>query len=87
MENYCIYIRLSQKKIEIVDKIYNKKLVPKSISALGLDLYHCFSKVKDALSELDTYTQGYVDDYLFDGKQMIKEAKRIQSKMSSERKK
>ena len=85
MENFCDYISLSQKKIEKVDKIYNKKLIPKSISALGLDLYHCFSQVKDALLEFDRYTQGYVDDYLFDGKEMIKEAKRIQLKMSIEK--
>jgi len=86
MENFCSYISLSQKKIEKVEKIYNKKLVPKSISNLGLDLYHCFSQVKDALSELDRYTQGYVDNYLFDGKEMIKEAKIIQSKMAKEKK-
>ena len=86
MENFCSYISLSQKKIEKVEKIYNKRLVPKSISNLGLNLYHCFSQVKDALSELDRYTQGYVDDYLFDGKEMIKEAKRIQSKMAVEKK-
>ena len=86
MENFCSYIILSQKKIEKVEKIYNKKIVPKSITALGLDLYHCFSQVKDALSEFDRYTQGYVDNYLFDGKEMIKEAKRIQSKMSTEKK-
>ena len=86
MENFFSYICLSQKKIEKVEKIYNKKIVPKSISALGLDLYHCFSQVKDALSELDRYTQGYVDDYLFDGKEMIKEAKIIQSKMAIEKK-
>ena len=86
MENFCSYISLSKKKIEKVDKIYNKKLIPKSISALGLDVYHCFSQVKDALSEFDRYTQGYVDDYLFDGKEMIKEAKRIQSKMSTKKK-
>ena len=30
----------SQKKIEKVEKIYNKKLVPKPISNLGLDLYN-----------------------------------------------
>ena len=87
MENFCSYINISQNKIEKVEKIYNKKLIPKSISALGLDLYHCFSQVKDALSEFDRYTQGYVDDYLFDGKEMIKEAKRIQLKMSTEKKK
>jgi len=86
MENFCSYIILSQKKIEKVEKIYHKKIVPKSITALGLDLYHCFSQVKDALSEFDRYTQGYVDNYLFDGKEMIKEAKRIQSKMSAEKK-
>ena len=86
MENFCSYINLSQKKIEKVEKIYNKKIVPKSISALGLDLYHYFSIVKDALSEFDRYTQGYVDNYLFDGREMIKEAKRIKSKMSTEKK-
>jgi molecular chaperone DnaJ len=86
MENFCSYISLSQKKIEKVEKIYNKKLVPKSISNLGLDLYHCFSQVKDALSELDRYTQGYVDNYLYDGKVMIKEAKIIQSKMAIKKK-
>ena len=86
MENFCSYIILSQKKIEKVEKIYNKKLVPKSISNLGLDLYHCFSQVKDALSELDRYTQGYVDNYLFDGKEMIKEEKIIQSKMAIKKK-
>ena len=86
MENFCSYISLSQNKIEKVEKIYNKKLVPKSLSNLGLDLYHCFSQVKDALSELDRYTQGYVDNYLFDGKEMIKEAKKIQLKMAIEKK-
>jgi len=86
MENFCSFISLSQKKMEKVEKIYNKQIVPKSISALGLNLYHCFSQVKDALSEFDRYTQGYVDNYLFDGKEMIKEAKRIQSKMSTENK-
>ena len=86
MENFCSYISLSQKKIEKAETTYNKKLVPKSISALRLDLYHCYSQVKDALSELDRYTQGYVDNYLFDGKEMIKEAKRIQSKMAIEKK-
>ena len=86
MDNFCKYIALSQKKIEKVDKLYKSISVPSSISSLALDLYHCFSQVKDALSELDKYTQGYVDDYLFDGKEMMKEAKRIQSKMAYDKK-
>ena len=86
MGKFCSYISLSQKKIEKIDKIYNSQKVPNTISNLGLNLYYCFSHVKDALSEFNRYTQGYVDDYLFDGKEMIKEAKRIQSKMSIEKK-
>ena len=82
MDKFCHYIIISQKKIEKVDLLYKSIPVPNSISSIGLDLYHCFSQVKDALSELDRYTQGYVDDYLFDGKEMMKEAKRIQSKMA-----
>ena len=86
MDNFCNYITLAQKKIEKVDKIYKSISVPTPISSLGLDLYHCFSQVKDALTELEKYTQGYVDDYLFDGKEMMKEAKRIQSKMAYDKK-
>ena len=62
MNKFCVYINLSQKRIEKVDKLYKSLSVPNSISSIGLDLYHCFSQVKDALSELDRYTQGYVDD-------------------------
>ena len=86
MDNFCEYIILSQKKVEKVDKLYKSISIPSSISSLGLDLYHCFSQVKDALSELEKYTQGYVDDYLFDGKEMMIEAKRIQSKMAFDKK-
>ena len=86
MDKFCSYINLSQKKIEKVDQLYKSISVPNSISSLGLDLYHCFSQVKDALSELDKYTQGYVDDYLFDGKEMMKQAKRIQTKMALDKK-
>ena len=86
MDNFCDYINISQKKIGKVDKIYKSMHVPNSISSLGLDLYHCFSQVKDALSELDKYTKGYVDDYLFDGKEMMQQAKRIQSKMAYDKK-
>ena len=86
MNKFCSYINLSQKKIDKVDELYKSISVPNSISNLGLDLYHCFSQVKDALSELDKYTKGYVDDYLFDAKEMMKEAKRIQTKMAYDKK-
>ena len=82
MNAFSIYLNESRKKIEKASSLFKSQAVPSSISSIGLDLYHCFSQVQDALDELDRYTQGYVDDYLFDGKQMMKEAKRIQSKMN-----
>ena len=87
MKNFCEYITLSQNKMDKVSEVYKSRVVPSAISSLGLDLYHCYSQVQDALEELERYTQGYVDDYLFDGKEMMKEAKRIQTKMSNNRKK
>tara|TARA_Y100000589_G_scaffold328562_1_gene372951 strand:- start:336 stop:1034 length:699 start_codon:yes stop_codon:yes gene_type:complete len=82
MENFCGYINTSRKKIEKASLLFKSAVVPSTISNIGLDLYHCFSQVQDSLDELDRYTQGYVDDYLFDGKEMMKEAKRIQQRMS-----
>jgi len=82
MDAFSAYLNESRKKIEKASSLFKTKAVPSSISSIGLDLYHCFSQVQDALDELDRYTQGYVDDYLFDGKQMMKEAKRIQLKMN-----
>ena len=82
MDAFSSYLNESRKKIEKASSLFKSQAVPNSISSIGLDLYHCFSQVQDALDELDRYTQGYVDDYLFDGKQMMKEAKRIQLKMN-----
>ena len=82
MDAFTSYLNESRKKIERASSLFKSQTVPSSITSIGLDLYHCFSHVQDALDELDRYTQGYVDDYLFDGKQMMKEAKRIQLKMS-----
>jgi len=87
MDAFTSYLNQSRKKIEKASSLFKSQAVPSSISSIGLDLYHCFSQVQDALDELDRYTQGYVDDYLFDGKQMMKEAKRIQLKMNINKKK
>tara|TARA_B100000073_G_scaffold346320_1_gene357459 strand:- start:6123 stop:6797 length:675 start_codon:yes stop_codon:yes gene_type:complete len=86
MEAFCIYIEKSKKKIDKAGQIYKSLAVPSSISSIGLDLYHCFSQVQDALDEFERYTASYIDSYLFDGKEMMKEAKRIQTKMSNNKK-
>jgi len=86
MDAFCSYLNKSRNKIEKSSSLFKSQAVPSAISSIGLDLYHCFSQVQDALDELDRYTQGYVDDYLFDGKQMMKEAKKIQQNMKINKK-
>ena len=86
MDAFSSYLNESRKKIEKASSLFKSQAVPSSISSIGLDLYHCFSQVQDALDELDRYTKGYVDDYLFDGKEMMKEAKRIQLNMKINKK-
>ena len=86
MDAFSSYLDQSRKKIEKASFLFKSEAVPNSISSIGLDLYHCFSQVQDALDELDRYTQGYVDDYLFDGKEMMKQAKVIQTKMNFDKK-
>ena len=86
MDSFCLYIEKSKKKIDKAGEIYKSLAVPCSISTIGLDLYHCFSQVQDALDELERYTVSYIDNYLFDGREMMKEAKRIQTKMSHNKK-
>jgi molecular chaperone DnaJ len=35
--------------------------------------------VKDALVDLERYTMGYVDSYLRDGRELMREAKRLRT--------
>jgi molecular chaperone DnaJ len=41
--------------------------------------------VKDALTELERYTMGYVDGYLRDGREMLREARHRRSRLKEER--
>tara|TARA_B100000700_G_scaffold331744_1_gene467866 strand:+ start:2491 stop:3180 length:690 start_codon:yes stop_codon:yes gene_type:complete len=85
MNDFCDYIKRSQMIIRKVDKIYCSTKTPTSLKDFSLDIYHCLSKVKDALIELDRYTLGYVDNYLHDGAEMISEAKKIRALLKKQR--
>lgn len=53
--------------------------------AFALDLYHCLSLVNDALTELERYTMGYVDSYLHDGRELLKQARLRRQSLQSQR--
>ncbi|MCP9816655.1 J domain-containing protein [Synechococcus sp. GreenBA-s] len=85
MEAFCAYLEQSQARLEKVVGLYRSRACPASAQGFGLSLYHCLSQVQDALAELERYTMGYVDSYLHDGREMLREAKRRRSRLQEER--
>ena len=85
MEAFCSFLEQSQAKLEKVESLYRSMAAPASAQGFSLSVYHCLSQVKDALVELERYTMGYVDSYLRDGREMIREAKQRRTRLQAER--
>jgi molecular chaperone DnaJ len=85
MEGFCTFLSQSQARLEKVEQLYRSRACPGSARGFGLSLYHCLSQVQDALGELERYTMGYVDSYLHDGREMLREAKQRRSMLQQER--
>ena len=85
MEAFCAFLSQSQAKLEKVERLYRSRACPAGAQAFALNLYHCLSQVQDALRDLERYTMGYVDSYLRDGRELLREAKRLRSQLLAER--
>lgn len=85
MEAFCAFLSSSQAKLEKVESLYRSRACPAGAQAFALNLYHCLSQVQDALRDLERYTMGYVDSYLRDGRELLREAKRLRSQLLAER--
>ena len=85
MEAFCAFLEQSQAKLEKVETLYRSLKAPPSAQGFSLSVYHCLSQVKDALAELERYTMGYVDGYLRDGREMLREAKQRRLRLQEER--
>ena len=85
MEAFCAFLEQSQTRLEKVQRLYGALAAPPSAQGFSLSLYRCFSQVQDAVTELKRYTMGYVDSYLRDGREMLREAKRRRSLLLVER--
>ncbi len=86
MESFCIYIEKSKHKAHKIKEIYTSLASPKIINSFSLNLYQCLSEVQDGIRELEIYTMGYVDSYLHDGKEMLREAKKKRAQLHQEKK-
>jgi molecular chaperone DnaJ len=85
MEAFCDFLQQSQARLDKVETLYRSRACPASARGFGLSLYHCLSQVKDALTEFERYTLGYVDGYLRDGREMLREARHRRSRLKEER--
>ncbi len=85
MEAFVLYLEKSRRRMDKVNQIYRSIPVPLFAEELGLSLYHCLSQVDDGLSEFERYTMGYVDNYLHDGREMLREAKKLRSNLNEKR--
>ena len=86
MDSFCKYLEESKAKINKIKIIYTSIACPFIIRDFSLDLYHCLSQVEDGLNELERYTMGYVDNYIYDGKSMIREAKKKRRSLQKNKK-
>lgn len=85
MEDFCAFLQESHARMARADQLYRSKACPAAAKGFSLSLYHCLSQVQDALMELERYTLGYVDDYLRDGREMLREAKLRRDRLHQER--
>ena len=86
MNVFSEYLEESQKKLDKVEKIFRSTKAPKSIDGFALTLYQCLSQVQDGFVELERYTMGYVDNYLHDGREMLREATKRRKELQEQRK-
>ena len=75
MEVFCGFLEQCQARLARVETLYRSHACPAGLQELGLDLYHCLSLMKDALVDLERFTMGYVDSYLRDGRELLRQAK------------
>ena len=85
IEVFCNYLETSSRKMERVKTLFQSLPTPASARGFGLSVFHCLSEVEDALAELERYTMGYVDNYLHDGREMLREAKQRRKRLQDER--
>ncbi len=84
MEAFCTFLEASQARLAKVEGLYRSLACPAGVEPFSLDLYHCLSLVNDALVELERYTLGYVDSYLRDGRELLRQAKARRTQLQAD---
>jgi molecular chaperone DnaJ len=85
MAAFCHFLEQSQQRVARAEALYRSRVCPDAARGFGISVYHCLGQVQDGLAELERYTLGYVDSYLHDGREMLREARRRRQRLQEER--
>ncbi|KKZ13568.1 MAG: hypothetical protein TQ37_04140 [Candidatus Synechococcus spongiarum 15L] len=85
MAIFCRYIADSQRRVDLVQALYQSCYAPPALTDVSTNLYRCFRHVQEGLSQLDLYTRGYVDDYLRDGREVMRLARQLRNGLQQRR--
>jgi molecular chaperone DnaJ len=85
MAAFCQFLEQSQQRVARAETLYRSRVCPEAARGFGISVYHCLGQVQDGLAELERYTLGYVDSYLHDGREMLREARRRRQRLQEER--
>ncbi|MXW41224.1 MAG: DnaJ domain-containing protein [Synechococcus sp. SB0668_bin_15] len=85
MATFCHYILDGQRRVDLVQALYQSCCAPPALTGLSTDLYRCFRHVQEGLSQLSFYTRGYVDDYLRDGREVMRLARQLRHDLQQRR--
>jgi molecular chaperone DnaJ len=81
MEAFCSFLEQSQARLARVETLYRSHSCPPGLQEFSLDLYYTLSLIKDALIDLERFTMGYVDSYLRDGRELLRQARSRRSQL------
>jgi molecular chaperone DnaJ len=81
MEVFCAFLEQSQARLARAETLYRSLPCPPGLQEVSLDLYHTLSLIKDALLDLERFTMGYVDSYLRDGRELLRQARSRRSQL------
>lgn len=81
MEVFCTFLEQCQARLARVESLYRSLPCPSGVQEIGLELYHCLGLTKDAVTDFERFTMGYVDSYLRDGRELMRKARSRRSQL------
>lgn len=77
MENFQDYLKDCQELLSQAQHIFSSMPNPSPLAAVAARLYYCLNQVGDGISELETFSLNYDDQYLHTGHEMFRIAAQL----------